>query len=278
MPKYYAKRRKINGKRKLKKLRRKNVRRRAKARTPLRNAIRSVMRSTAETKYVGFYTGTSGLAIGGYDPLTQSWPYIYPCGPFLNPDMAVSQGTNNSQRIGNSIRTKKLTLRLIVTPLEYIAGVNDQPEPFIFCIYFGYAKRQPSTTQVAPFNDFYTVGDTDLPPSGSLLDTFHHVNKDKFVIKKKDMFKVGNRAVHTSNPMPNLEQNFANNDFPLVVKRNYDLTGCIPKVITYNDQVDTPTNTTQLFVWFEAVGVSGNRNTGDIAQVWMEQRYEFTDP
>lgn len=274
----YKKRKRSNAKRKLKKLRRKNVRRRSKARAPLRNAIRSVMRSAAETKYVGFYTGSAGLAIGSYNPGTQTWPYIYPVGPFLNPDMGITQGTNNSQRIGNQVRTKKLTFRLIVTPLEYIAGTNENPEPFMFCIYFGYAKRQPSTTQLAPFNDFFTIGNTDVSPSGNLLDTFHHVNKDKFVIKKKDMFKVGNRAIHTANPVPHIEQNYANNDFPLVVKRNYDLTGCIPKVITYNDQVDTPTNTTQLFVWFEAVGVGGARNTGKIAQVWMEQRYEFTDP
>lgn len=278
MAQYYAKKRKINAKRKQKKLRRKNARKRTKARAPLRAAIKSVMRSQAEKKYVGFYTGASGIPIGGYDTSTQTWPYIYPVGPFLTPDMQIDQGTNNSQRIGNQIRTKKFTFRLIVTPLEYLAGVNETPEPFYFMIYFGYAKDQPSNTQLASFNQFYTIGNQDLGPQGVLIDTFHHVNKDKFVIKKKDMFKVGTQNVHVSNPSQGLNQNFANNDFPLVVKRNYDLTDCIPKVITYDDNIVDPTNTTHLFVWFEAVGVSGQYNAGKLAQVWMEQRYEFTDP
>ena len=274
---YAKKRKRANGKRKFKKLRRKNAKRRAKARTPLRSAIKSVMRSQAETKYIGFFTGTPGMAIGGFNTGTNTWPYIYPVGPFLS-NMHIAQGVNNSQRIGNEIRTKRFNVRLCVTPLEYLPGTNDNPAPFYFIVYFGYAKANPSNTQVATFDQFYTLGNDDYAPTGTLLDTFHHVNKDKFVIKKKDIFKVGNQNIHGSNPQPTIEQNFANNDFPLVQRRNYDLTDMLPKKVTYDDANNAPTNTTQLFIWFEAVDVSGVPNPGKIAQVWMEQRYEFTDP
>lgn len=271
---YVYKRRKTNGKRKLKKLRRKNIRRRAKARAPLRTAVKRVLRDTAETKYIGWYTPTA-VEVGACSTTGfHSFPQVDACGPF-NIDMAISQGTNVSERIGNRIRTKKYTVRLLVKPTAAETGINDTPRPFFLIVYFGYTKSMANALP-SIFTDFYTSGDTDIAPSGTITDTWHHENTDKWVIKKKDIIKVGAQNYH-HHPDTNVAFNYANNDFPLIQRRQYDLTKAMHKVITYDDNSTVPTNPTKLYMWMEAVDITGTRNNGLLADVWLEHRYEYTD-
>ena len=251
---------------------RKNAKRRVSARPKFRVAVQRVLRDTAEKKYIGFYSGAievSPVNNVGY------FPYVFPVGPFLQ-NMYIQQGTDVSQRVGNKIRTKNFNVRLIVKPNAYEVAVNDNPRPFYLIVYFGYAKEAANDPPVS-FTEFYTTGNTDMAPQGTVLDTWHHENKDKWVIKKKDVIKCGPQNIHATLNSASGQQNFANNDFKIIQRRNYNLTDAMPKNITYNDDIGKPTNQTQLFMWMEAVDITGTRNLGALAEVWMEQRYEYTD-
>lgn len=272
-PKYYANKNKRRRANPAKKKKARKNKRRTSARPKLRVAVKSILRDTAERKFIGYYSGA--VEVGNCNSVG-TFQFIQPVGPFLN-NMYITQGTNVSQRIGNKIRTKNLNLRLIVKPNKYEAAVNDTPVPFYLIVYFGYAKDLPKDTNLATFNEFYTKGNADFPPTGTLLDTWHHENKDKWVIKKKDIIKVGTQNIHASSPMPTGQQNFANNDFKIVQRRNYNLTDIFPTNLTYNDNEGEPSNTTQLFWWVEAVDITGTRNNGHLAEFWYETRYEYTD-
>lgn len=286
MPKFYSKGRSKYGKRKrgFRKLKGYSKRKRG-SRTNIPALVKNVMRRQAETKYINFTTGQlnvgAATASTAFSNATMSYEMVL--GP-QNASCLIAQGTNVSQRIGNKIRTKELKLRMIVTAAP-AGSINGTPRPFFLIVYFGYKKETPNklpSLSTLGYDQFYTNGNQDIEAGGTVMDTFYHENKDKWVILKKDIIKCGTQNSHhvyypNSQQAQNEYQYFANNDFKSVVRRNYDLTKHYPRVIKYDDAVTTPSLTRGLYMWCEAVDCTGNRYEGFPARIYIEHKYSYTD-
>lgn len=259
----------------------------------LRATIKDVVRREVETKYIGYGSGAA-LTVTPYK--AGVWGFFKELGPG-SVNMPIYQGTNVSQRVGNKIETKRLNLRLFIMPNKFDNTTpgqqNGNPMPFMLIIYIGYkkgaARGNPQDVFPANWSKFYTFGNQDTEPTGTVTDTFKHVNGDLYHICKTDVIKCGYQHQN-----PNLGQaignqenvidntNYFNNDFRSVIKRNYDLTKYYNKNITYDDGNLVPTNR-GLYMWAEAVSIDGSQNGGTnpeyghLCKMWYEMRYEFKD-
>jgi len=284
-----APKRKLRFRKKGKKLAKKPLR----GRPRLRATIKDVVRREVETKYIGY---GSPVAITVTPYKAGAWGFFTELGPG-SVHLPVYQGINVSERVGNKIETKRLNLRLFIMPNKYendMAGeYNTNPKPFFLIIYIGYKKNSargnPQVTFPYDWSKFYTYGNTDVEPTGTLTDTFKHTNGDLYHICKKDVIKcgyqhqysnLGQAAVNVNDIVEN--NHYFNNDFKSVIKRNYDLTKYYNKNVTFDDQNLAPTNR-GLYMWAQAVSIDGTVNggqdieSGHLCKMWYEQRYEYKD-
>lgn len=248
-----------------------------KNRPRLRATIKDVLQRQEETKYISHTTNE--IEVGPVDA-AGSFTYAYTCGP-QNSNLWIGQGTNVSQRIGNKIKTQQLNVRLLVMPNEVDLSLNYAPRPFYLIVYFGYRRSAPST-QPALFEEFYTDGNLDIQATGTCLDTFYQVNKDRWVILKKDVIKCGFQHYNQlpSGAQHDLNQDnqyFFNNDFKSIIKRNYNLTSLYPKIINYDDQDNFPKMTRGLYMWCEAVDTTGYKNPGKLGKIFLQSTYKYKD-
>lgn len=286
MPKFYSPKKKYGKRKKYLRKRKGYSKRKRGSRTNIPAIVKNVLRGQAETKYRAFNTGLVNVSAAtqstAFSNATMGYELVL--GP-QNTACQIVQGTNVQQRIGNKIRTKNLTLRMIVTQAP-ASSINEKPRPFYLIVYFGYKKEVPNklpSLSTLGYDQFYTQGNTDVEATGTLMDTFFHENKDKYAILKKDIIKCGSQnSHHVYNPAGNQAsqneyQNFANNDFKSVVKRNYNLTKHYPKHIKYDDNAVDPTLQRGLYMWAEAVDCTGSRYGGFPAQIYIEHMYTYTD-
>lgn len=289
MPKFYSKPKRKYGKRKrgFRKLKGYSKRKRG-SRTNIPAIVKNVMRRQAETKFICHSTGVIAVAPAlpstAFSNAVMGYEFI--CGP-QNSNCQIGQGTNVSQRIGNKIRTKQLNIRMIVTSAPTSTS-NPTPRPFFLIVYFGYKKEVPNklpSLSTLGYDQFYTNGNTDIEAQGTVMDTFYHENADKYCILKKDIIKCGTQNSHhvyngagsSDGQAQNNYQYFANNDFKSVVRRNYNLTKHYPKNIKFDDNVTQPVMTRGLYMWCEAVDQTGVRYNGFPANIFIEQKYSYTD-
>lgn len=56
----------------------------------------------------------------------------------------ITQGVGQGQRIGNSIKIKKLTMKGVMFPATYSVLTNFAPKPMEIKFWFGYQKNEPT--------------------------------------------------------------------------------------------------------------------------------------
>lgn len=258
-------------KRKLRQYRKKGKRM---AKKPLRNrpalraTIKDVMYRQVETKYIGH--GTDNLQIGSYDVAGGTgMPSRISLGCH-DPYMHITQGDKVNERNGNKIKTVSTKIRLIVTPNDYDVSQNPTPQPFFFVIWFLVDRRAVAGAPSYLLPDFYTNGDLDFAPKGTMMDTWYNSNKDKYTVFKKDVLKVG-WSQYTGSGTP------TGNTFPSVVRRAYDLTKYYPKTVMFDDNSGVPQNR-GVYMMCEAVPAQGGYYSGLLAKMSYEQFYKFKDP
>jgi len=185
----------------------------------------------------------------------------------------IDQGTGQSDRVGNTIRTRKLLFRYIMTPLpqgEPLTPVNIPQEVRIF---FGFLKNQRLTfPDVSTFNNLFQFGNSDTSPFNNLWDMTMPINNDLFTVVKQIRHKVGN-SVYTDFTGIKPYNYYSNNDFKMNVMRTVDLTKYLSKVIKFNDT--TGTCDTGLYVWFIAVNADGTQSINNISTIRCQYSAEF---
>lgn len=201
--------------------------------------------------------------------------------------MQISQGSNSQQRIGNKIRTKSCTVKLIMYPKPYSATVNALPKPQIVTVWCCSAKQgYVSNTSMATIFDttFFQDGSTSSGYLGQLIDNISTVNKDVVQLHWKRTFKLGHSTMYGS---PNAgagdglnQAQWANNDYKQNIITSFNLTKHMPKNFTFNDNNDTPNNRS-VFLIFGIANADGQLFTSDAAQrpvdVYAQVNYSFTD-
>lgn len=214
----------------------------------LRRIIRQEIHKNIENK--------TALAIQNVVPLSNA--NITPnlncqtCIPTIN----ISQGTGQSNRIANVIKTRSLYMKFVLYPSLWNITSNAVPKPQMVLMFFGKVKgqrdRQPTGTD---FAKLWQNGSTSIGPYSDLRDLTQYANKDYFTIYKILRFKVGNENITGTGNSANA-QYYTNNDFKYNVSRTINLTKYCPKTLKFNDNTLSPTND-NLYMWAYVINADG---------------------
>lgn len=181
--------------------------------------------------------------------------------------LIVTQGAGQGQRIGNTIKTKKLMFKGSIWPLPYDSILNTQPVPQYIKMWIFYDKLNPTSKPTPRANgDFFQNGSGNATFSNNLVDMWRPHNKDRYVVLKQRMFKLGYAEFTgvggTYAGAVQSQGNFSNNDFKLNCSFNIDLTKAFTKIVKFNDTGVVPT-TRGLYCMVQPVWANGGLNLND---------------
>lgn len=203
--------------------------------SPLKKVIRREMARVIETKSKQAYNLNKPLYPTNSTNFIDN---IFEVGPDGS-TMQITQGAGQGQRVGNEVRTKKLTLKGTIVPLPYNVTTNYAPLPMQIKMFFFYDKTDPIAVPY-PVTDFYQDGSSSRGFSNDLVDQWAAVNKDKYCLFTTRQYKLGFAAVMGTGTTP-AQQAYSNNDFSYNANFNIDLTKYFPKRVKFNDNLGTPT-------------------------------------
>lgn len=202
---------------------------------------------------------------------------IIPLGPDPS-SILCNQGTGQGGRIGNRIKTKKLTLKGVLSPAYYDGVTNPGPTPMQVKMWIFYDRRDPNALpQVLNAGDFFQNGNSARSFNTDLTDMVMPVNTDRYRVFTTRTFKLG-YAQFTGGSGTNAPSGFyANNDFKLNATFNIDLTKYYPKDVRFEDNSALPTTRGLYCMW---VVVPANSLPAENARpcfVQYCQDYRFED-
>lgn len=247
----------------------------AKKVTPMKKMIRREIARNVENKTIqvfNFQRTLEGPASSQFDSAN-----VFPLGP--DPaSILVNQGTGQGGRIGNRIRTKKLTLKGVFTPAYYDAIYNSMPTPQQIKVFIFYDKTDPNALpQPQTAADFFQNGNSARGFANDVTDMVMPVNADRYRVLTTRTYKLG-YAAYTGSPGATQPAGyFSNNDFNLNCEFKIDLTKYYPKDVRFPDNSSLPT-TRGLYCMVLAVPANG-LGGGSERPVIMQyvQDYHFED-
>lgn len=199
----------------------------------------------------------------------------------LGPDgvgLVMNQGTGAGQRLGNQVRTKKLSFKGSLVCLPYDATFNPQPQPLMVKLWIFYDKTDPTVQPaVASNNDFFQNGNSAKGFQGDLTDQWSPVNTDRYRVLTTRSFKLGFASAANLGQVTSY-QSFANNDYKLNCNFSLDLTKYYPKIVKFNDGLTAPTSR-GLWAMFTYAPANGGVLPGTLycaGLQWM-QNFVFED-
>lgn len=245
---------------------------------PLRKMIRREIARNVENKTVQKYVYSVGL-VGPADSGTFNTTNIIPLGP--DPaSLVINQGTGQGQRIGNQIKTKKLTIKGTIVPRQYDGTFNAPMLPYQVKVWIFYDRTDP-TAVPAPLTNFFQNGNTTKGFQNDLVDLWSPVNTDRYRVLATKDFKLGfagYTGTGNGTGVTIANQYFSNNDFKLNCNFNFDLTKHYPQMVKFDDGSTTPTTRGLFMMWTMAYANGGNMILGqtpvDLSYV---QDYHFED-
>lgn len=235
----------------------------------LTRVVKKVLHSQIENKKV--LSLIQNQTIASY--LVLPGLYTVPLIPYTN----IAQGTGQSDRIGNKIKTMKCMLHYILTPYPQSVTLNPVPRPHNVIIMIGKVKNaKPQLPIASDYAQLYELNNAGAAPSGTLLDCCLPVNKDYFTIYKKVIHKVGYESFNNAGVSPT-QQHYANNDYKLNIIGNIDITKHCPKTLIFNDSTQQPQND-GLYMWAFCVPSDGSAYAA-LTPILMTNviKYEYED-
>lgn len=245
----------------------------AKLRKPVANAVKSIVNRTIHRNMENKIEQTlsANNTVSSY--ASNSSLFVVSCIPYT----AISQGVGQGDRIGNTIRTRKVMFNYVLKPSPYSASLNPTPIPQEVFIFFGKVKNaKPQAPISTDFAKLWQAGDSYHAPYSNLLDCIQDVNKDWFTVYKILRHKIGYAITSTAGMAPSNEY-YANNDFKFNVARKVNITKFTPKVVKFNDTTAQPTND-GLWMWAMCVNADGS-GTVNASPIQMDYtlNYEYED-
>lgn len=168
---------------------------------------------------------------------------VFPLGPDPG-SILINQGTGQGGRIGNRIRTKKLTLKGVFTPMPYDQFYNASPQPQQVKIVIFYDKTDANAMPApATAADFFQNGNSARGFNGDITDMVMPVNADRYRVLLTKRFKLGwsQQPTGSSGSNPNMGQ-YSNNDYKMSCEFSLDLTKHYPKDVRFPDNSSLPTS------------------------------------
>jgi len=247
------------------------------ARRPaLKKMIRREIARNVEDKTAQYYDVLAGLYT--IPSATFGATNMFPLGPTTAFGPIINQGTGQSSRVGNRIKTKKLVVKGTFSTFSQNASTNTNPKPVQVKIWIMYDKTNP-TSEPDPkgASDFFQLGGSSKGFSNDLTDLWAPVNTDRYRILTTRTFKLGN-SEYPSNSGAGNSQYYANNDFPLNHNFSINCTKYYPKSVRFNDNNALPT-TRGLFMYIAYVAADGQTLAADQLLVKLQymQDYRYED-
>lgn len=224
-------RRKFRGRRRRKPLRGRRTR---KPRLGIRNYVKRLIAMNNENKTVQSVDLNRAL----YSTPSTNW--VVGNTFYVSPNastMPINQGVAQGDRIGNKIKTKKLTFKGTIVPLGTTA-TNPNPRPLQARILIMYDK-QDNNNLYNPSSNLYQLGGTESGPRNDLVDMWAPINNDQYTVLADRTIKLGFAQY---DPAGASSSGFwSNNDFKLNQNFNFDLTKHYIKNVKFNDNLSQPT-------------------------------------
>jgi len=217
---------------------RRKVAKRGKGRSSIKRVVKQVLARNLEVKSGAVFVDGNNIR-----PATAGAFSVNPIGydtTFNGIGVAIAQGVGVSNRIGNRITNKKVTLALTLTPNPYNASTNLLPQP-VYVQVILFQDRTDPTALPNPISDFYQVGNVDVAMTGVISDMMLPVNIDKYKVFYKKSFKIGYAGYAGGTGGTPTAGGYANNDFKLNQMVRIDCTRFFPKIIRYNENNTSPT-------------------------------------
>jgi len=221
----------------------------------LKNEVKSIVNRLSETKDI---SRAAGFDIVNYTGTGWSTINLFPISPYGG-FQQINQGSGQADRIGNKIRVVSGNIKMMIWAKPYNGSFNATPQPCNVIIWIYSVKN--NTVRPNNMTDFFQSGNVDADPTGSLLDICRSVNKDKFVLHKRVVKKIG-FAQNDGTGQVVASQYYSNNDFHLNAQVNIDTTKYLPKTIEWNDTTTDPSSRLLMFaievVWSDGTVMPTN--------------------
>lgn len=193
----------------------------------------------------------------------------------LNLVPILTQGTTNSQRIGNKISIRRAVVKGHINMLPYNPSDNITPAPVLVKMWL-LKSKSINTTQLSltpAANDFFEVNSGTLGFQGNMLDLMLGVNTEFYTVYKTKTIRVGAGGNTNTFPSANVQ---AFDNSPFTVPFTFPYTKHLKKSIMYNDNATQPTND-NLFLVFQAVYANGASNAIHPAELHHHIQVDYED-
>lgn len=270
----------------------KGMKKGAKSTKALKTLVKKVIDSQAEKKMVQFFN-SSGL---NTSVVASDWSafnaWILTSDTTSRAMYAIAQGTAQGSRVGNLIRTHKMTMRLalIINP-AYGDTTNYNACPLYVTLWVVKLKDHLddtiTTLQNVVQSSFFQNSGATAAFAGDLSDLIKTPNKDQVTVLKRKVYKVGLAEVISAsgNNVSNTNSNrFMNNDSSMAITDTLDLTKCIPTVQKFNDG-DNLTTSRRTYLFFTSARCDGQQTLTSLGfssgtrpyQTSIGIDYQYTD-
>lgn len=213
--------------------------------------VQHTLHKNVETKTLIPYT-VNNYAISPYG-IVPNGPHQLTTFDVLTPLDGVIQGTNNGQRLGDTIKIRKLKVRGYV---NLDSSRADDPlylkNPMYVKLFIGRRKdsiANPNTTVIPgvsnAFDNILQNGPIPAAPQNLPSDMYRMINNDTYKIYATRFFKIGN-AAPSNDPSTSAQYN---NDFSFARHFDIDLSKHID-LVRYNPGTTTIASNLGMYMWF----------------------------
>jgi len=244
------------------------------AKPTLVQRVQRIISQNVENKYTDTYTRILPvmiLANSGTGPNFFEYFSWAPGSNAIGSQMFdLSQGVNQQQRVGNTIKLKRWVIKGLIQPsaltqVDPIVNILDNTNVGYIDVFFGRLLNNASAIENT-LDDLYQAGAQAITPNATASTVLFPLNKDKYKIYWRKRFKMGAAIPDFTGP-----GNITNNDFSLTRTFGFDVTRFIlkNKHIKYEDATTNPNddmveNLTLFATFYPAIGnVSVAQTLGD---------------
>lgn len=182
---------------------------------------------------------------------------VFPVSPYAS-FLDIQQGTADGARIGNRIKIKSGTITFTIWPFNYNVITNTVPIPQNVMFYLFYDRLNDAAVPTPSANgDFFQNNGSTATFTGTLTDLTRWVNRDRYRVVYKRMFKLG-FAINQVGGADSNNAQWSNNDYKLnVLNFKVNFTKWLVKNVKFNDNNSNPM-TRGLFGMFITVPCNGS--------------------
>lgn len=179
------------------------------------------------------------------------------------------QGTGQSGRIGNKVKTNSYDIQYIINYMDGAGAITPRTiRVIIMRLKAGNAEPDWDDMQ-----EFFQNGDSSVPPDNTYADLLRTVNRDAFTVYYDKIHKIG--LANGNIAPPSLA--FANNDFKYSVSDKVNLKSHV-RGLEFNDNSVTPSKHGVYMIVLGCYSDGSAFSSSDrIANLNYITHYSFTD-